>query len=158
MHYDALIVCILSGFLAGRSVPCPFHSTVFYMRLFVVHVCCMLCNKANSSPLQVSGLFDSCNAMPSGAVYTRLPGVSQACRPHHSAGGDDAGKRLPSLQSWPSLCPELTQTLPSEPHRDAGEYIITASSCCNCSPADTHHPANAHANMVIYPCLSLSTQ
>lgn len=35
--------------------------------------------------------------MVAGFVYTRLLGMSQACRPHHSAGGDDAGQRLPSI-------------------------------------------------------------
>lgn len=86
-----------------------------------------------------------CNAMPSGVVYTRFPGVSQACRPRHPAGGDDAGQRLPSFQSWPSLCPQLTQALPSEPHGDAGEYIIFSQQ--------TFQPANA--NMVVYLYLFL---
>lgn len=63
-------------------------------------------------------------AMVAGFVYTRLPGVSQACRPHHSAGGDDAGQRLPSIQGWPSLCPELAQALPFRPHGNTGMYIV----------------------------------
>ena len=63
-----------------------------------------------------------------GTVYTRLPGVPQACRPHHSAGGDDAGQWLPSLQGWPSLCPEPAQALPFGPYRNAGKSTFLSSS------------------------------
>ena len=66
-------------------------------------------------------------AMFAGIVYTRLLGMPQACRPHHSAGGDDAGQWLPSIQGRPSLCPELAQAISSGPYGNTGMYIVLSS-------------------------------
>jgi hypothetical protein len=57
-----------------------------------------------------------------GVVYPRLPGLPQACRQDHPAGGDDAEQRLSLLQSRTQGSRRPPKTLPPQPTRVSGHF------------------------------------